>query len=106
MKYLLGGLLAATLSLTAVAAPASSADGRFRDIYTREWAWRTGQSGISSSGEIQPGEGRLQRSTHRAGKCDQNEGAARNDEPGGDFLAFGNVAALQRIIQPFLGWVF
>ncbi|WP_431638202.1 DUF885 domain-containing protein [Dyella sp. KULCS107] len=59
MKYLLGGLLAATLSLTAVAAPASSADGRFRDIYTREWAWRTGQSGISSSGEIQPGEGRL-----------------------------------------------
>ncbi len=59
MKYLLGGLLAATLSLTAVAAPASSANGRFRDIYTREWAWRTGQSGISSSGEIQPGEGRL-----------------------------------------------
>jgi uncharacterized protein (DUF885 family) len=59
MKYLLGGLLAATLSLTAVAAPAGSADGRFRDIYTREWAWRTGQSGISSSGEIQPGEGRL-----------------------------------------------
>ena len=59
MKYLLGGLLAATMSLTAVAAPASSADGRFRDIYTREWAWRTGQSGISSSGEIQPGEGRL-----------------------------------------------
>ena len=59
MKYLLGGLLAATLSLTAVAASASSADGRFRDIYTREWAWRTGQSGISSSGEIQPGEGRL-----------------------------------------------
>jgi uncharacterized protein (DUF885 family) len=59
MKYLLGGLLAATLSLTAAAAPVSSADGRFRDIYTQEWAWRTGQSGISSSGETQPGHGRL-----------------------------------------------
>ncbi|HET6431646.1 DUF885 domain-containing protein [Dyella sp.] len=59
MKYLLGGLLAAALSFAASAAPTSNADGRFRDIYTQEWAWRSGQSGISSSGESQPGDGRL-----------------------------------------------
>ncbi len=58
MKHLLGGLLAATLSLSA-AASVSNADGRLRDIYTQEWAWRMGQSGISSAGETQPGDGRL-----------------------------------------------
>ena len=36
-----------------------SADARFRDIYTTEWAWRTGQAGVSASGESQPNTGRL-----------------------------------------------
>lgn len=38
---------------------AASADAHFRTIYTTEWAWRTGQAGISTSGESQPNEGRL-----------------------------------------------
>ena len=62
MKYLLGGLLAVVLGLASSAsagAPAADADARFHAIYSQEWAWRTGQSGISSSGEVQPGEGRL-----------------------------------------------
>ncbi|MFK2902406.1 DUF885 family protein [Dyella ginsengisoli] len=62
MKHLLGGLLAVVLGLTSsasTAASAADADARFRAIYSQEWAWRTGQSGISSSGETQPGEGRL-----------------------------------------------
>lgn len=64
MKYLLGGLLVAALSVTASAATPDTAahvdaDASFRAIYTQEWAWRTGQSGISSSGEAQPGSGRL-----------------------------------------------
>jgi uncharacterized protein (DUF885 family) len=37
----------------------ASADAHFRTIYTTEWAWRTGQAGISTSGESQPNEGRL-----------------------------------------------
>ncbi|MFC5438335.1 DUF885 domain-containing protein [Rhodanobacter umsongensis] len=46
------------------ATPASSestdsADARFQRIYRAEWVWRTGQAGISASGESQPGEGRL-----------------------------------------------
>ncbi|PWK92565.1 DUF885 domain-containing protein [Fulvimonas soli] len=57
-KILLGGLLAAGLALAGVV-HANDADERFRAIYAREWAWRTGQSGISSSGEAQPGAGRL-----------------------------------------------
>ena len=62
MKYLLGGLLAVALGLASsasAAASAADADARFHAIYSQEWAWRTGQSGISSSGETQPGEGRL-----------------------------------------------
>ncbi len=47
----------------APAAPASEtagrADARFKDIYATEWAWRTGQAGISASGEAQPNNGRL-----------------------------------------------
>ncbi|MFK2899566.1 DUF885 family protein [Dyella jejuensis] len=35
------------------------ADARFRQIYQQEWAWRTGQAGISASGESQPNNGRL-----------------------------------------------
>jgi len=59
MKHLLGGLLAAVLGLASTVVVANDADARFHDIYTQEWAWRTGQSGISSSGEAQPGSGQL-----------------------------------------------
>ncbi|RDS81638.1 DUF885 family protein [Dyella monticola] len=38
---------------------AQNADARFKQIYQQEWAWRTGQSGISASGEAQPNNGRL-----------------------------------------------
>ncbi|MEI7035196.1 DUF885 domain-containing protein [Fulvimonas yonginensis] len=58
MKHLLGALLAAGLTL-APPAHANDADDRFRAIYTREWAWRTGQGDISASGEPQPNNGRL-----------------------------------------------
>lgn len=34
-------------------------DDAFRAIYTKEWAWRNGQAGILTSGEAQPGDGRL-----------------------------------------------
>jgi uncharacterized protein (DUF885 family) len=37
----------------------AAADVRFKNIYTTEWAWRTGQAGISASGESQPNNGRL-----------------------------------------------
>ncbi len=45
----------------AAAAPTAvdGADARFTAIYTAEWAWRTGQAGISASGEPQPNNGRL-----------------------------------------------
>jgi uncharacterized protein (DUF885 family) len=53
--------------LQAQAAPSStasrlktdSADARFRDIYSSEWAWRIGQAGVSASGEALPNSGRL-----------------------------------------------
>ncbi|MDR3443966.1 MULTISPECIES: DUF885 family protein [unclassified Dyella] len=48
-----------TLSLAAPAWADSSADARFKQIYEQEWAWRNGQSGISSSGEAQPNGSRL-----------------------------------------------
>jgi uncharacterized protein (DUF885 family) len=35
------------------------ADQQFTNIYTTEWAWRTGQAGISASGESQSNGGRL-----------------------------------------------
>ncbi len=38
---------------------AADADAQFKAIYTTEWAWRTGKSGISVSGEAQPNAGRL-----------------------------------------------
>lgn len=43
---------------TATDAPVS-ADQRFKDLYTTEWDWRTGQAGISASGESQPNNGRI-----------------------------------------------
>lgn len=38
---------------------AESANARFRAIYLGEWAWRTGQAGVSASGESLPNNGRL-----------------------------------------------
>ena len=35
------------------------ADTHFKQIYSTEWSWRTGQAGISASGESQPNNGRL-----------------------------------------------
>ncbi|HTV85530.1 MAG TPA: DUF885 family protein [Dyella sp.] len=51
--------MALGLVLTLPAAAQQSADAHFRQIYQQEWAWRTGQSGISTSGESQPSNGRL-----------------------------------------------
>jgi uncharacterized protein (DUF885 family) len=45
------------LSMPAIAQ--QSADTRFKQIYEKEWAWRTGQAGVSASGEAQPNNGRL-----------------------------------------------
>ena len=60
---LAAGLPPATAASADAIAPASvastSADARFTAIYTAEWAWRTGQAGISTSGESQPNNGRL-----------------------------------------------
>ncbi|WP_255436574.1 DUF885 family protein [Rhodanobacter sp. PCA2] len=50
------------LGALCVAVPAwanQATDARFRQIYGAEWAWRTGQAGISASGEAQPNNGRL-----------------------------------------------
>jgi uncharacterized protein (DUF885 family) len=55
MPWLLLG--AALLSAPAWAAQDSNA--RFKQIYSSEWAWRTGQAGVSASGEAQPNNGRL-----------------------------------------------
>ena len=46
-------------ALLPAAAAASTADARFKHIYSTEWAWRTGKSGVSASGEPQPNNGRL-----------------------------------------------
>src|ERR1700754_1874508 len=50
------GMFAATAH-AATAPP--SADEAFKGIYTKEWTWRNGQAGILTSGEAQPGDGRL-----------------------------------------------
>src|SRR3546814_16905341 len=47
-------------------AATASADARFKDIYSAEWAWRTGQAGISTSGEPQLHNGRSEE--RRVGK--------------------------------------
>ena len=54
-------VVAVTPVLAAQVAPAAgaTADARFKSIYSTEWAWRTGQAGISASGESQPNSGRL-----------------------------------------------
>ncbi|WP_414075834.1 hypothetical protein, partial [Staphylococcus aureus] len=62
MKKIVTSMQALALGL-ALAAPAwaaqQDADARFKQIYTAEWAWRTGQAGVSASGESQPTNGRL-----------------------------------------------
>ena len=52
-------LAAAALTLTAPVWADQNTDARFRQIYEQEWAWRSGQSGISTSGEAQPNGSRL-----------------------------------------------
>ena len=49
----------AALMLANPAWAAQDADARFKQLYTTEWAWRTGQAGVSASGESQPNNGRL-----------------------------------------------
>ena len=53
------GSIALGLALTLPAFAQQDADGRFKQIYQQEWAWRTGQAGVSTSGEPQPNNGRL-----------------------------------------------
>jgi uncharacterized protein (DUF885 family) len=53
------GCMALGLALTLPAWAQQDADARFKQIYQQEWAWRNGQSGISTSGESQPNNGRL-----------------------------------------------
>jgi len=55
MRWLAWG----ALCLAVPAWAAQDTDARFKQIYSTEWAWRTGQAGISASGEAQPNNGRL-----------------------------------------------
>jgi uncharacterized protein (DUF885 family) len=52
-------LAAAALAVAVPALAEQNADARFKQIYEQEWAWRNGQSGISTSGEAQPNSARL-----------------------------------------------
>jgi uncharacterized protein (DUF885 family) len=56
---LAGGCLTRAAAATPAGPNAADADTQFRSIYGAEWAWRTGQAGVSASGEPQPNEGRL-----------------------------------------------
>ena len=53
------GWLAAGLLLSMPGFAQQSADARFKQLYEKEWAWRSGQAGVSASGEAQPNNGRL-----------------------------------------------
>ena len=55
----LTALLFAALTLATPVCAAQDADSHFKQLYTTEWAWRTGQAGVSASGESQPNNGRL-----------------------------------------------
>jgi uncharacterized protein (DUF885 family) len=57
-KKILVATIAGLLTLPACAAP-STANTSFQNLYQQEWSWRTGQSGVSTSGESQPNDGRL-----------------------------------------------
>jgi uncharacterized protein (DUF885 family) len=53
------GFIALGLAWTLPALAQQDADARFKQIYQQEWAWRTGQAGVSTSGEPQPNNARL-----------------------------------------------
>ena len=53
------GYMALGLAMAMPAFAQQDANARFKQIYLQEWAWRTGQAGISASGESQPNNGRL-----------------------------------------------
>ncbi|HEY4144767.1 DUF885 domain-containing protein [Pinirhizobacter sp.] len=52
-------ILAGILLVASIAAHAQAGDDAFKHIYEREYAWRTGQAGVQSSGESLPNNGRL-----------------------------------------------
>jgi uncharacterized protein (DUF885 family) len=52
-------ILASILFVASFAAHAQAGDDAFKRIYDREYAWRTGQAGVQSSGESLPNNGRL-----------------------------------------------
>lgn len=51
--------LALGLTLAVPAWAAQDTDTHFKQLYSAEWAWRSGQAGVSTSGESQPNNGRL-----------------------------------------------
>lgn len=52
-------ILAGILFVASFAVHAQAGDDAFKRIYDREYAWRTGQAGVQSSGESLPNNGRL-----------------------------------------------
>jgi uncharacterized protein (DUF885 family) len=52
-------ILASILFVASFAVHAQAGDDTFKRIYDREYAWRTGQAGVQSSGESLPNNGRL-----------------------------------------------
>ena len=52
-------ILASILLVASFAVHAQAGDDAFKRIYEREYAWRTGQAGVLSSGESVPNNGRL-----------------------------------------------
>ena len=52
-------ILASILFVASFAVHAQAGDDAFKRIYEREYAWRTGQAGVQSSGESLPNNGRL-----------------------------------------------
>jgi uncharacterized protein (DUF885 family) len=58
MKTIIASMLLAA-STFAASLHAQAGDDAFKRIYEREYAWRTGQSGVQASGEAQPNDGRL-----------------------------------------------
>jgi uncharacterized protein (DUF885 family) len=57
--FVLGAWSLPAMSLPAGDAATAGMNARFKQIYRTEWTWRTGQAGISASGEAQPNDGRL-----------------------------------------------
>ncbi len=105
----LAGLLAGT------AQAATTADDAFKAIYSKEWQWRNGQSGILTSGEAQPGDGRLDTVDAASqakrlaywndvlAQLDRIDTASLSPEAKVDYAVYreqiGNLAASQRFAQ-------